>query len=97
VSRALLRDALDGGPIDALLFTSGSTVRGLAALASDIGVDLRNVPTVCIGDPTASVAVGAGFEVVAVSPAADATTLARTTRDALVDRRPPIPQLQETR
>jgi uroporphyrinogen-III synthase len=82
-SRPLLRRALERGPIDAVVFTSGSTVRGLVALAGSDHLDLGPIPAVCIGPETARAATAAGFRVVAVSPAQDAATLARTTADVL--------------
>jgi hydroxymethylbilane synthase len=88
-SRPLLRSALDGGAIDAIVFTSGSTVRGLAALAAADGLAIAGIPAVCIGQETAREASAAGLQVLAVSPTPDPTALARTTAGALT------PQLQE--
>jgi uroporphyrinogen-III synthase len=75
-SLALLADALAAGPISAIVFTSGSTVRGLAALARTAGVDLTSIPAVCVGPRTAQAAVAAGFRVAAVAPSPDAAVLA---------------------
>jgi hydroxymethylbilane synthase len=86
-SRPLLRRAIGGHPIDAVVFTSGSTVRGLVALARSDDLDVFPIPAVCIGPETARVATDAGFRVVAVSPSQDAATLARTTA-AAVSRQP---------
>jgi hydroxymethylbilane synthase len=82
-SRPLLREAVGGDPIDAVVFTSGSTVRGLVALAGSDHLDLAAIPAVCIGPETARAATDAGFRVIAVSPAQDAATLARTTAEVL--------------
>jgi uroporphyrinogen-III synthase len=90
-SRAVLRTAVDDGPIAAIVFTSGSTARGLRSLADAESIDLSAAPAICIGDQTADAAREAGFRVLAVAPAPDAATLASTAAAAL------IPQLQETR
>jgi uroporphyrinogen-III synthase len=82
-SRALLRHAFAQGPIDAVVFTSGSTVRGLAALARSETLDVVAVPAVCIGPETATEARRAGFRVLAVSPVPQATALATTAARAL--------------
>lgn len=90
-SRALLRRALADGPIAAVVFTSGSTVRGLLALARAEALDVASIPSVCIGPETADEARDAGFSVVAVSASPEATVLAATTAQALAA------QLQEIR
>ena len=82
-SRALLRRATSDGPIDAVVFTSGSTVRGLLALGRDESIDVLALPCVCIGPETADEAGRAGFRVLAVSPAPDAAALAAATARAL--------------
>jgi uroporphyrinogen-III synthase len=82
-SRALLRRALADGPIDAVVFTSGSTVRGLVALARVAGFDVASIPSVCIGPETAQAADDAGFAVMAVSSTPDAAALASATARAL--------------
>lgn len=83
-SRALLRQANAGGSIDAVVFTSGSTVRGLVALAGAERLDLTPIPAVCIGPETAAEARAAGFSVLAVSDSPDSTTLASTTARAVL-------------
>jgi hydroxymethylbilane synthase len=75
-SRALLRRAMRDGPIAALTFTSGSTVRGLVALGRDATIEVTSMPCVCIGPETADEARGAGFKVLAVAEAPDAAALA---------------------
>ncbi len=69
-SRALLAAAFDDGPVDALVLTSGSTARGLLALALDAEVRARLLatPVVAIGDPSAAVAASLGFARVLRSP-----------------------------
>jgi len=83
-SRPLLRDAFADGSIEAVVFTSGSTVRGLVALAEAESLDVRTIPAVCIGPETAEGARAAGFRVLAVSPSAEASTLAGATAEALL-------------
>jgi hydroxymethylbilane synthase len=85
-SRALLRRTLEAGRIDALIFTSGSTVRGLVALAEAEDLDLRSIPAVCIGPETGRAATAAGFHVLALAPSQDAATLAATAADSLTTR-----------
>ena len=82
-SRVLLRGALSGGPIAAVVFTSGSTVRGLVALGRDESIDVLSMPCVCIGPETAEEARAAGFQIVAVSPAPDSAALAAAIARAL--------------
>ena len=82
-SRRLLRQATAAGPIDAVVFTSGSTVRGLVALGRDESIDVLSIPSVCIGPATADEAHTAGFRVLAVSPTPDWAALASTTARAL--------------
>ena len=82
-SRDLLRAAIDGGPIGAALFTSGSTVRGLRSLGQAESIDVRAIPAVCIGPETADDARAAGFRILAVSPSPDPGSLAAITRAEL--------------
>lgn len=65
-SVALLESALQDEP-RAVVFTSGSTVRGTLELADRLGARDRvlAMPAICIGGPTARAAAGAGFQVVA--------------------------------
>jgi hydroxymethylbilane synthase len=83
-SRPLLRAALDGGSLDAVVFSSGSTVRGLAALARAQRLDLSYVPAVCIGPETTRAARLAGFHILAVAPQPTANAIASVTAEALV-------------
>jgi hydroxymethylbilane synthase len=78
-SRDLFRRAFADGPIGAVNFTSGSTVRGLIALGRGEPIDVRTIPCVCIGPETADEARAAGFRVLAVSPTPDSASLAATT------------------
>jgi uroporphyrinogen-III synthase len=82
-SRVLLREALREGPIAAVAFTSGSTVRGLVALGRDESFDVRSIPCVCIGPETAEEARAAGFRILAVSATPDSAALATATARAL--------------
>jgi hydroxymethylbilane synthase len=82
-SRLLLRQATARSAIDAVVFTSGSTVRGLVVLGQAESIDVRSMPAVCIGPETADVARAAGFRILAVSPTRDAVALAATTARAL--------------
>jgi hydroxymethylbilane synthase len=82
-SRVLLRRALSEGPIAAVAFTSGSTVRGLVALGHDESIDVLAMPCVCIGPETAEDARAAGFRILTVSPAPDSAALAAATARAL--------------
>jgi len=81
-SRSLLRLSMDQ-PIAAVVFTSGSTVRGLVGLGRAESIDVVSIPAVCIGPETAADARAAGFRVLAVSPLPTATALASTTARAL--------------
>ena len=85
-SRRALRAAVDGGPIAAALFTSGSTVRGLVTLGDGEALPVRQWPAICIGPETAEAAEAAGFVILAVSAIPDATALATITADALMPR-----------
>ncbi len=85
-SAALLADALTSAPIDAILFTSGSTVGGLVALAAEAGLEVTSIPSICIGSETSAAARRAGFTVAAEAPAPDIATLVATTAFALMTR-----------
>ena len=51
-SRSLLRQAMAERAFDAVVFTSGSTVRGLGSLAASDGLDVTSIPAICIGPET---------------------------------------------
>ncbi len=83
-SRALLAAVLDDGPVDVLVLTSRSTVRGLLALCGDAArPGLLATPVVAVGAQTAAAASHAGFRQVLVAPAPDAAVLAAFTAAAL--------------
>ncbi len=83
-SREPLRAALAAGPLDALVFTSGSTVRGLLALLTpqERRVALRSLAC-CIGPSTAQVARESGFGRVVEAPMQSAAALAAVIATAL--------------
>ena len=83
-SRDALRRAFSER-LDGITFTSGSTVRGLLALASDAdaAIAARALPAYCIGPVTAEVARKAGFSVPLVAPDHTAAALAAAIRDYL--------------
>ena len=85
-SRRLLRTATADGPITAVLFTSGSTVRGLVALGQADSIEVRSIPAICIGPETAEAARTAGFRILAVSATPDVSSLAATAADAVASR-----------
>jgi hydroxymethylbilane synthase len=82
-SRERLRSTVADGPIDAVIFTSGSTVRGLVALGREASIDVLAMPAVCIGPETGDQARASGFRILAVSPTPDSRALASTTARAL--------------
>lgn len=85
-ARAAFRDGLDG-----LVFSSGSTVRGLLALldAPDRRAALE-MPAFCIGPSTASVAREAGFVAVHEASAPDPEALAELVRAYLAAASPVV-------
>jgi hydroxymethylbilane synthase len=84
-SERLLRTALGEGPIAAVIFTSGSTVRGLVSIATSQGIELDviRIPAVCIGPRTAAEARAAGFKVIGISSMPEPAALAATAAEAL--------------
>ncbi|MEK6720666.1 MAG: hydroxymethylbilane synthase [Chloroflexota bacterium] len=83
-SRPILRSALRGDPIDAVLFTSGSAVRGFLGLAApDLTDVVSAIPAICIGPGTAIVAAGHGFRVLGESAMQRADELAERAIDLL--------------
>lgn len=81
-SRAPLEAVLAGPPPAAVVFASGSAVRGLLALASDPD-RVRSIPAICIGPETTAEARAHGFAVVAEADRRDAATLADLAADRL--------------
>jgi uroporphyrinogen III methyltransferase/synthase len=78
-SRDLIRLALEDG-LDGILFTSGSTVRGLLKLVpSHERQRVTRLPAFCIGPVTAAAANHSGFAVAAVADEYTAGGLARAT------------------
>ena len=83
-SRQLLHEALDGDRIDVVLFTSGSTVRGLLALGGpERSAELTDIPAICLGPETTAAARRAGFNVIATSPLRASSALAAQTAELL--------------
>ena len=76
-SRDALREAFGAGPFDAIVFTSGSTVRGLLALLPprERRIALRSLAC-CIGPSTGQVAREAGFGRIVEAPMRSAAALA---------------------
>jgi len=85
-SRGLLRAMVAGGPIAAVMFASGSAVRGFLSLGLAEGIDVRSLPAVCIGPETADEAQKTGFRVLAVSPIAAPAALAAVAANVLARR-----------
>jgi len=83
-SKGLLTACLAAGPVAAVLFASGSSARGLVALAtSESLADITAIPAVCIGSETAREASRLGFSVLARSDVSTARGLAAATSRAL--------------
>ena len=84
-SRERLRALFAGGDLEAIVFTSGSTIRGLVALLGSAHGDLaRKALACCIGETTAAVALEAGFERVITAPGATPLDLADRIADAIL-------------
>lgn len=88
-SREPLAEAFAAGPFDALVFTSGSTVRGLLALLTpqERRVALRSLAC-CIGPATGQVAREHGFGGVAEAPMQSADALAEIIAAAVLPEPP---------
>lgn len=88
-SRELLTEAFAAGPFDALMFTSGSTIRGLLALLApqQRRMALRSVAC-CIGPTTAQVARECGFGRVAEAPMQSTAALAEIIAAAVLPEAP---------
>jgi hydroxymethylbilane synthase len=84
-SREPLRQAIDEGPFGAIVFTSGSTVRGLLALLEPAGrrIALRSLAC-CIGSSTGQAARDAGFGRVVEAPMQTAAAIAELVAARLV-------------
>ncbi len=83
-SASRLRDIFAAGLPAAVVFASGSAVRGLIGLAEADRVAVRSIPAVCIGRQTAGEARSFGFDVVATAPTPDPVDLAATVAAALL-------------
>jgi uroporphyrinogen-III synthase len=77
-SRSMLRDALSSDPPAAVLFASGSAVRGVVALAQADGLEVTGIPAICSGSTSAREASRLGFAAISTAPAPDAASLAAT-------------------
>jgi len=89
-SRVRLAAAIDDGTIDAVILTSGSTARGLLALAADEATleGLRSTPVLAIGEPTARASRELGFTTVLVAPSPEPAALAAFVAASLGVRQP---------
>jgi uroporphyrinogen-III synthase len=86
-SRQPLTDAISAAPFDAIVFTSGSTIRGLFALLSPVERRLALRATAwCIGPATAAVAGAHGFGRVREASMRSAGSLATDIAAALADQ-----------
>jgi uroporphyrinogen-III synthase len=82
-SRQRIRALFAAGDLAAIVFTSGSTVRGLLGLLGSAHRQLaRKTLAACIGEPTATVARAAGFEFVRIALSTEAAALADLVADA---------------
>ena len=82
-SARVLRDAFADGPLAAVILTSGSTARGLLALAGDNRAWITALPVVCIGPESARAAARLGFTILAVAESTDPDSIAAATVAAL--------------
>jgi uroporphyrinogen III methyltransferase/synthase len=83
-AREELRALFAAGAPDAIVFTSGSTVRGLLALLGSAHQGpARHALACCIGRTTAAAAAEAGFDRIVVAPAPTPAALADVIRDGL--------------
>jgi hydroxymethylbilane synthase len=83
-SAAELRAALARGTLEAVIFASGSAVRGLLRAAEpELTERCRAIPAICIGPATADEARAQGFRVLGMSDARDAADLAERTAELI--------------
>jgi uroporphyrinogen-III synthase len=83
-SRRMLAAAVDDGPVDAVILTSGSSARGILALASDAArPGLAATPVIAAGASTASAARAAGYTNIFTAPSPVAADLAAFAASAL--------------
>jgi hydroxymethylbilane synthase len=103
-SRRMLAAALRDGPLDAVLFASGSAVRGLLSLAAWLDAEASRdgtatdhlqrvmaLPAICIGPETEREARDRGFRVLGTSDHQRPEALAERTRTLLASTTP-VPQ-----
>ncbi|HEY3335333.1 MAG TPA: hydroxymethylbilane synthase [Candidatus Limnocylindrales bacterium] len=92
-SRPRLAAAFDDGPLDAVVLTSGSTARGILALAADgeARARLLAAPVIAIGEPSAAAAREAGFARIVIAPGPEPSAVAAFTAIALGTREAPHP------
>jgi hydroxymethylbilane synthase len=81
-SRRALLDALADGDVEAILFASGSAVRGTVELAGKEAVRARALHAISIGPKTSVVARELGFQVAAEAETQDGTGLRAALRRA---------------
>ncbi len=84
-SRAAVADALADPELEAVIFASGSAVRGLLELAGDEAQRIRSLKTITIGPRTSAALREAGFEVTRESRTRDSQGLASALKAALDD------------
>lgn len=80
--RPALRAALADRELAAVVFASGSAVRGLLRLG---GTEARRLPAICIGPVTSAVARAEGFRIVGEATAPGVDELADAVRSAISD------------
>jgi uroporphyrinogen III methyltransferase/synthase len=81
-SRRALHDALADRDVEAIMFASGSAVRGIVELAGKDAARARALPAVTIGAKTSGVARELGFEVAAEALTQDEAGLRAALRQA---------------
>jgi len=81
-SRRALRDALADGDVEAILFASGSAVRGTVELAGKAGPRARALHAITIGPKTSKIARDLGFVVAAEAESQDGPGLRAALRRA---------------
>jgi hydroxymethylbilane synthase len=88
-SRAFLSEALENGPIDAVIYASPSAVRGFLGLADRLGrrADVSRLPALSIGPRTSEAVRSAGLAIRGESATPDATAVAELTAELLAGDR----------
>jgi uroporphyrinogen-III synthase len=81
---AALRAAFAAPGLDAIVFASGSAIRGLLHLAGpELSDRCRAISVICVGETTSSVVRGCGFHVQGEADSPDAVSLAARVADLL--------------